>query len=276
MPRRLAATFATVALVPVVVTWVVARTSASPAALVVLLLVSAGGAVAIGLAVSSRLSRSFVELQRRDRAVAVSASHELRTPITALRLSLEDLTLWPSTPADVSEELHRAIHELDRLSDAVTQLLDGHREDQVSGADQVDLSALTTDAVDAWRPHLGTGRQVHVDTSGEAPVRLDAGAVAQVLSVVLDQFTDAGSGDVGVEVDALGRTVRVRVGDQSPPRFTPGVIHGPHAGAGPGERLDLAGAGGLAEALGGYLAAEDRPTTSLVLILPAARLGTAG
>jgi len=54
-----------------------------------------------------------------------SASHELRTPITALRLSLEDLTLWDSTPPAVRAELQRALREIDRLSTAVTRVLEG-------------------------------------------------------------------------------------------------------------------------------------------------------
>ena len=39
------------------------------------------------------------ELVQRERELAVNASHELRTPIAALRLELEDLAMWPQTPA---------------------------------------------------------------------------------------------------------------------------------------------------------------------------------
>jgi signal transduction histidine kinase len=55
---------------------------------------------------------------------AASASHELRTPITALRLSLEDLTLWDTTPPAVRAELESALREVERLSTAVTRVLE--------------------------------------------------------------------------------------------------------------------------------------------------------
>jgi signal transduction histidine kinase len=72
-------------------------------------------------------SRRLHDMLERERDVAVNASHELRTPITALRLALEDVSQWPETPADVRSELERLVGEVDRLSAAVTTLLDARR-----------------------------------------------------------------------------------------------------------------------------------------------------
>ena len=72
-------------------------------------------------------SRRLHEQLERERDVAVHASHELRTPITALRLALEDVAQWPETTAEVSEELTRLVAEVDRLADAVTTLLDARK-----------------------------------------------------------------------------------------------------------------------------------------------------
>ncbi|NRQ48507.1 sensor histidine kinase [Aeromicrobium stalagmiti] len=270
MPRRLAATFVLVTVAAVVGTWVVAQASDSLVALVAIAVILAVAAGAVGLATGSRLSRTFRALVRRDQAVAVAASHELRTPITALRLSLEDLTLWKETPGEVSDELHRAISELDRLSDAVTRMLASHRQDQQDGVGLVDVAALTAGVVDGWRPRLDASREVVVDAGTPSYVRLDAGSVNRIVSTVLDQFAGGGQGTVSIDVARLGRTVRVRVGDQSPPRFAPGVIHGRPTGKGGTDGLTLDEAGAVAEALGGYLAVAAAPTTRLALILPSA------
>lgn len=72
-------------------------------------------------------SRRLHEQLERERDVAVHASHELRTPITALRLALEDVAQWPETTPEVAVELARLVAEVDRLSDAVTTLLDARR-----------------------------------------------------------------------------------------------------------------------------------------------------
>jgi signal transduction histidine kinase len=72
-------------------------------------------------------SRRLAMMLERERDVAVNASHELRTPITALRLALEDLSMWPETSPDVTAELSRLVGEVDRLADAVTTMLDARR-----------------------------------------------------------------------------------------------------------------------------------------------------
>lgn len=74
------------------------------------------------------------EIVQRERDLAVNASHELRTPIAALRLELEDLSMWPQTPPEVADELRRYIPELKRLSAAVTQYLETARDQRRADA----------------------------------------------------------------------------------------------------------------------------------------------
>lgn len=208
------------------------------------------------------------ELVRREQAVAVKASHELRTPITALRLSLEDLTLWKGTPGDVVTELHRSIAELDRLSHAVTELLDHNGANRETTA--VDLAQLAEEAVQRWRRAPPAGHQIELDAPGPMLVRAPLALLEQVLDTMLAHTTARSRDGVSVDVVRLGGTVRVRVSHEGPRVLPTGVIHATTPNDGTDGDPALAEAGALAEAMSGYLGVEDSTGTCLVLLVPSA------
>jgi signal transduction histidine kinase len=105
------------------------------------------------------LSSSFNEMTDRiarlltaQQNFVADASHQLRTPLTGLRLRLEEAKALAGAPG-VDDALDAAIGEVDRLSHTVDELLllsrDGERP--VAGA-QVSLADLVTDALKRWRP----------------------------------------------------------------------------------------------------------------------------
>ncbi len=194
----------------------------------------------------------------RERALAVQASHELRTPVAALRLSLEDLALWPQTDPAVAQELERSVGELDRLNSAIGALLDRQSADVTD----VDLAVLARTEAGLWSER--TGRDAMVHAAGAAPTRLDVHAAAEVLHAMLDSCL-AGAA-VTIDVDADGVTVRATVHDGGARRLEPGPLHrgtGQAAGA-------LSDAAQAAESLGGHLVIEDGPQHRVTLVLPAA------
>ncbi len=215
-----------------------------------------------------RASGQLDQLVRRERDFAITASHELRTPITALRLSLEDLTLWPQTPADVAEELTGSLAELDRLNMAITRLLDGGDATLLGTLVDVDLTNMARAAVDRWRvAALDRGRQVVLGGEAVVPASVVTGPVEQVLDVLVEHALARGSGRITVTARAAGSTVQVRVADESPREIPPGVLH---ETAGDRPAADLSLAAGLAESMDGYLGVGDAPLTTLVLALPRA------
>ncbi len=105
------------------------------------------------------LSSSFNEMTDRiDRLMSAQqdfvadASHQLRTPLTGLRLRLEEAKALSAGP-EATAELDAAIGEVDRLSHTVNELLLLSRagERPLAGA-SVDLGDLATDALRRWRP----------------------------------------------------------------------------------------------------------------------------
>lgn len=209
--------------------------------------------VALGSAVV-RIARQ----EQRERQLAAQASHELRTPVTALRLSLEDLSMWPETTPGVASELTRAVSELDRLDAAVTQLLE--RPDDGAA---VDLGRLVAHGVERWSDSSEQRATVVMGETEPLLTRIDPHQLLVVLEAMLDDSRDA-PGPIEVAVRAVGAGVEIRVGDAGPRRMDPGHVHR----LGPDDEDPLSVAGERAEALGGHLRVDDTDRHCLVLTLP--------
>ena len=83
-----------------------------------------------------------------QRAFVADASHQLRSPLTALKLRLENL--HSRLPGDAVTELDAAIEETDRLGALVNDLLQLARADDRPRRAVVDLARLSADRVDTW------------------------------------------------------------------------------------------------------------------------------
>lgn len=214
-------------------------------------------------------------LVRRERDFAAHASHELRTPITATRLELEDLALSPQTPPEVVARLADALAQLDRLSTTVADMLDATRESRVGTSVDIDLAALVRDAVARWpgrtdRADRGADRPVVAECDGVVPVRMPVGSLLQVMDVLIGNAVTHGEGTVTVTVSDTDAYAEVRVADEGPhDRAVEGAKR-----PGVGGARSLATAAEIVEALGGQLRLTDDPCTTFSLVLPHGRRET--
>jgi signal transduction histidine kinase len=204
-------------------------------------------------------------LVRRERELAVVASHELRTPITALRLSLEDLSLWPQTPADVSEELQHSLAEVDRLSGVITALLERGDGRHLGATSDIDLNVVAAEAVDRWADRARSQkRRLELVRSNAAPARVVRAPLDRVMDALIENALTHGTGTVTVTFERADGHLRYSVTDEGPRAFDTGVVHtspaGPEAG--------LTHAATEAESLGGFVAVADVPSTRMLLVLP--------
>jgi signal transduction histidine kinase len=145
------------------------------------------------------------------------ASHQLRTPLTALRLRLENIE--PNVAPEAQESLAAAVAETDRLARLVSELLALARaEDDVEPAGRIDVAALATARVDAWSA-LADERGVSIQTTS-APVvaRGGSGRVEQVLDNLLSNALDASPRGATIQVTTARRNgwVEMHVVDEGP------------------------------------------------------------
>ena len=142
----------------------------------------------------------------RASAFTADASHQLRTPLTALRLQLDTAeSIAASGPETAGHEALRdalaAAHtEADRIGSTIEDLVALTRLDTPDT--EVDLTALVREHLPRWRAQAAEhGREVEVDAPASIPaVRVRAGAISQVLQVLVDNALAHAEGDLRVEV----------------------------------------------------------------------------
>jgi len=215
---------------------------------------------------AAQLSRRI----RREHEFAANASHQLRTPITAVRLELEDLSLWPETPPVVREQLGHAVREIDRLAQAITQLLELARGDAPGAHTAEPLGEVMRSAAARWlAPAQARGRSIRIDDPvsdlGSAP-----SAASQILDVLLHNALEHGAGDVTIRGARHAEYVTVQVSDEGArPQGNAIFQRRPEQRSSTsGEGIGLALSAELAESLGGHLLLDGSETTTFTLMLP--------
>jgi signal transduction histidine kinase len=172
-----------------------------------------------------RLAAAFNDMAARlgrlldsQRAFVADASHQLRTPLTALRLRLENLEA--TMPPTAAEDLRAAAAETGRLARLVDGLLALARAEAAPGRrETVDLAAVVADRQAAWAPLAAEQEvQLTVQPGLAAPVWAVPGALEQVLDNLLAnalRIAPAGS-QVELAVRQVGGWVELHVIDQGP------------------------------------------------------------
>jgi signal transduction histidine kinase len=231
------------------------------------------------VALTERIGQQVDALRRADRVrreLVTNVSHDLRTPLAALRGSLETLLLkgdgldddaraeFLTTAQAQSERLGRLIDQLFELS-----LLDG--DSSPLQAEDFPLAELVSDAVIKERPRAeAAGVTLSVEAPGSLPfVRGDLGLIERTVLNLLDnalRHTPAGGavrvsmrpddrGRVVVEVSDTGEGIAPEHQQRVFERFYR-VGSGPRGDGGTG--LGLAIAARVAELHGGTLTVDSR------------------
>ena len=167
----------------------------------------------------NQMASRLGELVDSQAQFVADASHQLRSPLTALRLRLENLEA--SSTADTADVIAAAGREVQRLSRIVDGLLVISRVGQEEPRlEPVDIETVIAERCEAWSALAGE-RQVTLRHDG--PDRLLAnlvpGDLEQILDNLLANALDASPEGsritVSVEADR-SRTVQVHVTDEGP------------------------------------------------------------
>jgi signal transduction histidine kinase len=211
------------------------------------------------------LGRSFNEMADRmqrtvqaQREFVANASHQLRTPLTGMKLRLESATARTDEP-ELKKQLDAADFEVDRLSETVDRMLVMSKRIEHGDPTHVDLADAAERAISRWRDRAAAkGVQIRMSgprTVGQGnPADLD-----QAIDNLIDNALDYGAGPIELETgDDHGQAV-LAVRDHGPgipkgeqPKVTERFYRGRTAPSG-GSGLGLAIARDLTERWGGSL-----------------------
>lgn len=160
-------------------------------------------------------------LVRSQRMFVADASHQLRTPLTALRLALDNVADGADDPAAVREDTERATAEVVRMTRLVNGLLALARADaETPGTERVPAEPLIAERLDVWRP-VAEEHSVTLRHTAAAPgitAVTTPGHLEQVLDNVLANALDhsPAGGTVTVSLRRAGNTVAITVTDDGP------------------------------------------------------------
>jgi signal transduction histidine kinase len=162
---------------------------------------------------ADRISRMLAT----ERRLAADASHQLRTPLTALSMRLEEI-IAAQDLADVKEEAAIALTQVERLTDVVQRLLTDARDTRRSTSTvPIDVDMVIRQQIFEWRPAFRSARRpIRVDGVRGLAAVATPGAFAQVLATLMENSLMHGAGPVTIKTRTTGGSVVVEVSDEGP------------------------------------------------------------
>ena len=127
----------------------------------------------------------------------------LRTPLTGLRLELEELTQRDDLPADVRESATRSVGRIDAMASVAGDLVALARRGALVAGAEIPLRDLATQCAQTWADALGEqDRQLTAAVEGRIETTYTPGPVEHILDLLLADVLKRGAGPVRMVFEA--------------------------------------------------------------------------
>ena len=217
-------------------------------------------------------ARRVTHLLTADRELAIDASHQLRTPLTALSMRLEEMIASADDPEVVREEGTAALHQAERLADVVSQLLGPARRVAAGSAALISVDRIVLQQITEWEPAFRrAGRKMVLIGESRLQAYVTPGGLAQVIATLLDNALMHGKGTVTIRRSQSARSVVIEVedeGDGVPAELVSRIFERSVSGRPEGTGLGLSLARTMAAADGGRIVLARRKPPVFAVFLP--------
>ena len=197
------------------------------------------------------------ELLAAEREFAADASHQLRTPLTALSMRLEEMIAAADQPEVVHEEGAAALLQTERLADVVSQLLGRTHRSATNTPEVVGVDDIVAQQVVEWDPAFRRkNRKLEVVGEKNLTAHVTPGMLSQVIATLLDNALVHGAGSVVIRTSLTPKSVVIEVRDEGkgvPADLAPRIFERTVSSRPGGTGLGLALARSIAEAEGGQV-----------------------
>ena len=225
-----------------------------------------------------RSARQVSDLLTAEREFASDASHQLRTPLTALSMRLEEMIAAADDPAAVRAEGEAALSQTERLTEVVTQLLGRTRSVGPAVPEFAGIDDILAQQVAEWEPAFRRANR-KLEVSGDKGLRayVTPGTLAQVIATLLDNALVHGAGTVTIRTSRTPKSVVIEVRDEGqgvPAELVPRIFERNVSGRPQGTGLGLALARAVAEGDGGRVVLVRPKPAVFAVFLPLAAPST--
>lgn len=168
----------------------------------------------------NKITDRFKELENSRQEFVSNVSHELKTPITSMKILADSLLMQENVPVELYEEfMGDIVHEIDRENQIITDLLDLVRMDKASG----DLNIAPANINDLLEQLLKRitpiaekqGITIHLETMRQVTAEVDVGKLSLACNNIIEnavKYNNPG-GHVNVYLNADHKFFYIRVRD---------------------------------------------------------------
>lgn len=152
----------------------------------------------------NQMSRDLIKLEADRRLMLAGISHDLRTPLTRLRIAVE-LAGSHAEPA--------MVHDIEDMDAILRQFLDYARDGSEEQPGEHDLNVLIQEAGQRF---MARGHKIETDLGPVPPFAFRKSSIQRVLDNLIDNAVRYGKSGVRVETRCRADTVFATVSDDGP------------------------------------------------------------